>query len=267
MIIVKIGGGATLDIDKIIPDLSSYLQTTNEQCIIVHGANALRDDLAKKLNHEKKILTSVSGYSIVYSDEETINLQMMAYAGLKNKRIVESCQKSGINAIGLSGIDGKVIQGKRNQGIRVKEGEKIKIKRDFSGKPHVINTDLLKLLLSNGYTPILTVPIIDENNFAINSENDDIVALLHQTLQAKIIFQLIEEPGLLRNFEDKSSVIKKMSKIELDTMEEKAQGRIKRKLLALKKLLEFGSTKIIICDGRIEKPITGGISGNGTLIE
>ena len=142
MIIVKIGGGATLDIDKIIPDLSSYLQTTNEQWNNVHGANALRDYLAKKLKHEKKILTSVSGYSSVYSDEETINLQMMAYAGLKNKRIVESCQKNGINAIGLAGIDGKVIQGKRNQGIREKEGEKIKIKRDFSGKPHVINTDL-----------------------------------------------------------------------------------------------------------------------------
>lgn len=46
---------------------------------------------------------------------------------------------------------------------------------DFSGKPKSINVNLLNLLLDNGYTPVLSVPIIDENNFAINSENDDIV--------------------------------------------------------------------------------------------
>lgn len=267
MILVKIGGGASLNIDYIISDLARYLQSTGESCIIVHGANAFRDDLAKKLQYEKMTLTSVSGYSSVYSDEEAINIQMMAYAGYKNKRIIETCQKNGINAIGLSGLDGKVIQGKRNQGIRVKEGEKIKIKRDFSGKPQSVNKDLLELLTGHGYTPVLTVPIIDENNFAINSENDDIIAMLHKEIQAKIIFQLIEEPGLLRDFKDKESVIKKLSKLELDSMEEKAEGRIKRKLLALKKLLDYGPTKIIVCDGRIEKPINSANNGAGTIIE
>jgi acetylglutamate/LysW-gamma-L-alpha-aminoadipate kinase len=267
MIIVKIGGGESINIEFIIADLKNFLQTSNEECVIVHGANALRDNLAKQLNYEKVILTSVSGYSSVYSDEEAINLQMMAYAGHKNKRIVETCQKHGINAIGLTGLDGKVVQGKRNQGIRVKEGEKIKIKRDFSGKPQTLNSELLKLLLINGYTPVLTVPIIDENNFAINSENDDIVALLHQHLQAKSIFQLIEAPGLLRDFNDKTSVIKKMTKIQLDSLEEKAEGRIKRKLLALKKLLDYGSTIVYLTDGTKEHPITSAIAGNGTIIE
>ena len=66
MILVKIGGGASLNIEYIISDLSNYLQTINDKCIIVHGANALRDDLAKRLNYEKVTLTSVSGYSSVY---------------------------------------------------------------------------------------------------------------------------------------------------------------------------------------------------------
>ena len=265
MIIVKIGGGETLNIDGILADLAELQQREKEKIIIVHGANKLRDDLAKKLQIEKTVLTSVSGYSSVFSDEETINLQMMAYAGLKNKRIVENCQKRGINAIGLSGLDGKIIQGKRNQGIRVKEGEKIKIKRDFSGKPQIINTQLIHLLLENGYTPVLTVPIIDENNYAINSENDDIVALLHQELHATKIFQLIEAPGLLKDFNDKSSTIKKLSKIELDVLEQKSDGRIKRKLLALKKLLDVPVT-IYVCDGRIEKPISEALLGNCTII-
>ncbi len=267
MILLKIGGGATLEIDHIISDLANYLQETKESCIIVHGANALRDDLAKRLNYEKVVLTSISGYSSVYSDEEAINIQMMAYAGLKNKRIVESCQKHGINAIGMTGLDGRIVQGKRNQGIRVKEGEKKMIKRDFSGKPQTVNSDLLQLLTSNGYTPVLTVPIIDENGFAINSENDDIIAQLHKSLQVKIIFQLIEAPGLLKDFNDKNSIIKNLSKLELDAMEEKADGRIKRKLLALKKLVEYGPTKVYITDGRVEKPLSNAIAGKGTLLE
>lgn len=267
MILLKIGGGATLDIDNIIKDLADYLQKNDETCIIVHGANAFRDDLAKRLGYEKVVLTSISGYSSVYSDEEAIDIQMMAYAGVKNKRIVEACQKNGINAIGMTGLDGRVIKGKRNQGIRVKEGEKKKIKRDFSGKPESVNTDLLQLLLTNGYTPILTVPIVDENGFAINSENDDIIAQLHKSLQASAIFQLIEAPGLLKDFNDKSSVIKNLSKLELDSMEEKADGRIKRKLLALKRLVEYGPTKVYITDGRVEKPLSEAVGGKGTIIQ
>ena len=267
MILVKIGGGANINIDYIISDLADYLQKSNESCIIVHGANSLRDDIARRLNYEKVVLTSVSGYSSVYSDKEAINIQMMTYAGMKNKRLIESCQIHGINAIGLTGLDGKVIQGKRNQGIRIKEGEKLKIKRDFSGKPQSVNTNLLHLLTSNGYTPVLTVPIIDENNFAINSENDDIIAELHRALKATAIFQFIEEPGLLQDFNNKDSVIKKLSKLELDAMEEKAEGRIKRKLYALKKLIDYGSTKVYITDGRIEQPITNALAGHGTIIE
>ena len=267
MILIKIGGGSTLNLEYIISDLANYLQSSKEQCIIVHGANAYRDELAKKLNYEKITLTSVSGYSSVYSDEEAINIQMMAYAGYKNKRIVELCQKNGLNAIGMTGLDGKIIQGKRNQGIRVKEGEKLKIKRDFSGKPQTVNTDLVNLLTGNGYLPVLTVPIIDENNFAINSENDDIIALLHNTFKAKEIFQFIEAPGLLRDFNDKQSIIKKLSKLELDSMEEKSEGRIKRKLLALKRLLEYGKTRVYITDGRIEQPVSSAIAGNCTILE
>ncbi|MEE9432448.1 MAG: acetylglutamate kinase, partial [Melioribacteraceae bacterium] len=131
MIIIKIGGGATINTKAIIDDLSSL----DEKFIIVHGANAKRDELAENLNKPKKVITSASGYSSVFTDEESLDIMMMAYAGLKNKRIVEMCQQAGINAIGLSGIDGKVVQGKRNNGIRIKENGKLRIVRDFSGKP------------------------------------------------------------------------------------------------------------------------------------
>ena len=262
MIIIKIGGGASINLDAIISDLKNI----KEDFIIVHGANALRDEVAQKLNYEKQVLVSASGYSSVFSDEAALDIMMMSYAGLRNKRIVEMCQQVGINAIGLTGVDGKLIEGKRNKGIRIKENGKLKIVRDFSGKPQKINVDLLKILITNGYIPVLTVPIIDENNFAISSENDDIVALLKESLEADKVIQLIEAPGFLNDVNDPESVVKKISKFELEKREAQVDGRMKRKMKALIKLFESGDTTVYICDGRIENPITNGLNGGGTII-
>ena len=184
MILIKIGGGASINLKGIVADIA----TLRDPCVLVHGANHFRDQLAQNLGKTKQVITSTSGYSSVYSDETAIDLLMMAYAGYRNKRLVELCQQHGINAIGLSGLDGRMIQGQRNKGIRVQEGEKVRIVRDFSGKPKAINKELLELLMSHGYTPVLSVPIIDENGFAINSENDDIVTLLKKPCTLKKLF-------------------------------------------------------------------------------
>jgi acetylglutamate/LysW-gamma-L-alpha-aminoadipate kinase len=263
MIIIKIGGGSKINIRGIVSDLS----TLNEKIIIVHGANALRDELAHKLGVNKKVVTSLSGYDSVLSNEETIDLMMMAYAGLKNKRIVELCQQHGINAVGLSGLDGKIIEGKRNSGIRVRENGKTFLLHDFSGKPKNINKHLLQILLDNGFTPVLTVPLIDENNCAINSENDDIVALLQSEFKAEKIISLIEEPGFLLDKTNPDSLISSLSKADLEAMEQKVEGRMKRKILALRKLFEFGNTEVILSDGRTEHPINNALNGKGTTIK
>ena len=263
MLLIKIGGGKDLNLVGIVKDLASL----NEKFIVVHGANALRDELAQKLNIQKKVVTSLSGYDSVFSDENTIDLAMMAYAGLKNKRIVELFQQHGVNAVGLSGIDGKVIQGKRNSGIKVREGGKTLLLRDFSGKPKAINKQLLDLLLDNGYTPVLSVPLIDENNFAINSENDDIITLLQNEFKADKIISLIEAPGFLLDKNDPSSLVSNISKAELEEMEQKVEGRMKRKILALRKLFESGDTTVILSDGRTENPIKDALDGKGTTIQ
>jgi len=263
MIIVKIGGGKSINIEGIISDLASL----DDKFIIVHGANALRDQLIEDLNQQKKIITSVSGYSSVFSDEKALDILIMAYAGLKNKRIVELCQKNGINAVGLSGIDGKMIEGRRNKGIRIKENGKLKIVRDFSGKPIKINQELLNLLLDNNYTPVLSVPIIDENNYAINSENDDIITMMQNTIHADKIIQLIEAPGFLNDADDPHSLVRSLSANELLVREGQVTGRMKRKILALRKLLETGTHQVIISDGRVENPIQDALSGKGTIIQ
>ena len=262
MMLIKIGGGEQINLEATITDLAELEQ----QCIIVHGANVLRDQLAKRLGMEKTVLTSVSGYSSVFSDQAALDVIMMSYSGLRNKQIVELCQRNGINAVGLTGLDGRLIQGERNKGIRVRENGKTLIKRDLSGKPRQINTALLTLLLDNGYCPVLTIPIVDENGFAINSENDDIIVQLAQALDIESVVQLIEAPGFLDDPTDESSLVAKMSLAELQAREATVEGRIKRKLLALTRLCQGGKTRVIIADGRGEQPVINALAGAGTHI-
>jgi len=262
MIIVKIGGGDGLNINGIIADLAGL----DDKYIIVHGANALRDKLAEDLGQPKQVLTSVKGYTSVYSDEKLLDVMMMAYAGLRNKRIVELCHQHGINAVGLSGLDGKLVQGKRNKGIRVYEGKKLKIVRDFSGKPQTANAPLLQLLMDNGYVPVLTVPIIDEQNTAINTENDDVVRVLQQALHADMVINLIGAPGFLENKDDETSLIENIAAAELETREQQVVGRMKRKMLAVRKLFEHGASRVVIGDGRTAHPVADAMAGKGTVI-
>lgn len=263
MIIVKIGGGESINREGIIKGLTAI----QEQFIIIHGANSFRDKISHKLNIEKKVITSVSGYSSVFTDENMIDMIMMAYSGYMNKRIVELCQQNGINAVGLTGLDGKLIQAKRNNGIRVKENNKLKILRDFSGKPKQLNSQLLTLLLENGYTPVLSIPLIDENNFAVNSENDDIAAVIKKEMNAGTVINFIEAPGFLKDKDDESSLVEKMTSAELERWEESSEGRMKRKLLALVKLFDGTKTKVIIADGRTDNPVENAMKGMGTVIE
>ena len=262
MYIVKVGGGEAVNLAGVADDLASI----DAPCIVVLGANAVRDSLAARLGSSTRTLTSISGYTSVFSDETALDVIMMAYSGLRSKRFVELCQRRGVNAIGLSGIDARMVEGERNRGIRVREGGKTLIKRDFSGKPRSVNASLLRTLLDDGYTPVLTIPIADEKGFAINSENDDIVNVLQAALGAERIVQLIEAPGFLDDAGDPESVVAAMSREELERREAQVEGRMKRKMLALRRLFEAGAAEVVIGDGRVERPIRAALDGAGTVI-
>ena len=109
---------------------------------------------------------------------------------------------------------------------------------------------------------------------AINSENDDIIALLQSEYKADKIISLIEEPGFLLDKNDPSTLVSKMSRAELEAMEQKVDGRMKRKILALRKLFadsdsstKADNTIVILSDGRTEHPIHDALNGKGTTIQ
>ena len=192
---------------------------------------------------------------------------MMTYAGLRNKSLVESLRAHGVNALGLCGIDGGIVSGKRNPGFRVCEEGRVRIERDLSGKPKQLNKPLLETLLGDGYRLVLSVPIADEEGRAMNTENDEIVALLARELKAQRVYQFIEAPGLLEDPRKPETLLRRITPEELTSWERVVEGRMKRKLHALGKLFQEGSPRVVISDGRAQDPLGDALRGGGTVIE
>lgn len=263
MLLIKVGGGASINLAGIADDVA----TLGEPAIIVHGANAIRNQLAERLGIEIQTVKSVSGTSSVYTDDEVVELMMMAYAGLANKRLVELLQQRGVNAVGLSGLDGRIVSARRNPGIRVRRGSKKILLRDRSGRAEAVNAGLLRLLLKGGYTPVLTMPLCDQNGVAVNSENDDVVAAIQRSLPADRIVFLIEAAGILTDADDSSSALDHLSRSELESNAAVAAGRMGRKLRAILKILDSSLVPITISDGRTEHPLVDALEGIGTVIE
>ena len=266
MVLIKIGGGAEINLDAICRDVFELQKT--EQLLIVHGASVKRDEIADKLGFPTKTVISPSGISSVFTDEKAMDIFLMVYAGLTNKKIVATLQKYGVNAVGLSGVDGKLFVAKAKKDIFVKEGEKTKLmKGNLTGRVEQINTDLLTIMLEHQYVPVLCPPAISYENEIVNTDNDSIVAMIAGALKINKIISLFEAKGLLKDFKNPDSVISKISLQELDEMMQYGQGRMKKKLLGAKKALELGVNKVYWGDGRIERPVFSALEGNGTVIK
>lgn len=265
MKILKVGGGSSIHWDYIGEDVASLLK--KEQLIIVHGAGSIRDTIAKKLGAPSRTIISPSGFPSTYTDKSAIDIFLMVYPGLVNKQIVAKLQSYGVNAVGLSGIDGRLWEGKRKKELLSQEGSKIKVIRDsFTGRVEKINIALLKLLLDNQYTPVLCPPAISDENEIINTDNDTATAVLVKEMRCEEIIMLFEAPGLLKNHKDESTLIKHISKNKIDDYLQYAQGRMKKKLLGAKQAFEAGVKKIYWGDGRVPNPITRLLKGEGTII-
>lgn len=265
MIVVKVGGGKNINWDYIAQDLVKLVR--RDKVVIIHGASATRDEIAKRLGVPTKIITSPSGITSVYTDTDAIEVFLMVYAGLVNKKAVAKLQGFGVNAVGLSGIDGRLWQAKRKEAVYVIESGKTKLVRDnFTGRVEKINTGLIKLLLKNNYVPVICPPALDEKLEIVNTDNDWAAAVLSGQLGANRLVVLFEAPGLLRDPKDEKSLLRKIKKDEIDNYLSYAQGRMKKKVLGAKKAIELGVGKIFWGDGRVKNPIMKALAGKGTTI-
>jgi acetylglutamate/LysW-gamma-L-alpha-aminoadipate kinase len=267
MIVVKVGGSEGIDLDAVCRDVAD-LHKEGRPIVLVHGGSHETNVLAEKLGHPPVFVTSASGFVSRYTDRETLAIFEMVYCGKINKTIVERLQQFGANAIGLSGVDGRLLEGKRKATLKIidEEGRKRILRDDFTGKVERANVDLLRLLLGHGYLPVVTPPAISEEREAINVDGDRAAAVLAAALQAEQLIILSNVPGLLRKYPDESTLIPLIEKAQIDDFMEFAEGRMKKKVMGAAEAISEGIGQVVFADARIDQPIRQAMAGRGTVI-
>ena len=192
----------------------------------------------------------------------------MAVNGKVNSLLTEQLQMLNVNAFGLCGLDGRLMLATRKDSIQSVENGKRKIIRDdYTGKIETVNSSLLHFLLNANYLPVIAPVAVSEKGEALNVDADRAAAMIASALKAKILILLTAVPGLMKNFPDESTLLRKLPQSQLSMASEAAQGRMKKKILGADEALRGGVKLVIIADGRIQNPISNALSGNGTVIQ
>jgi acetylglutamate/LysW-gamma-L-alpha-aminoadipate kinase len=263
MLVIKLGGSAGLNYEAFLDNLARVEEPT----VFIHGGNAEFDRVSKLLGIEPRHVTSSTGQSSRFTDRETLEVMLMVYCGKINKVLVEGLQRRGVNAVGLSAIDGRIATGRRKPAIRVIEDGKPKMLRgDYAGSIDDIDTTLITLLLGAGYLPVLTPPALSKDGEAINVDGDKLATELAVALGADQLLVFSNTPGLLADVRDEGSLVTSISLANMAEADAMAQGRMKKKVQAAQDAIERGVGRVIFADARIERPISRALEGAGTTI-
>ncbi|NOK58299.1 MAG: [LysW]-aminoadipate kinase [Chloroflexi bacterium AL-W] len=266
MIVVKVGGGEGIDYDALCTDIA-HLRGAGQPLVLLHGGSHETNILAERLGHPPRFVTSPSGFTSRYTDRTTLEIFMMAYAGKMNKLIVERLQRLRVNAIGISGLDGRVLEGQRKTAIRIVENGRQRVLRDdWTGTVEQVNDGLLTILLEGGYLPVIAPLASSTAGEAVNVDGDRAAAAVAAALKAETLLLLSNVPGLLRAFPDEDSLITHIPRGEVDKFLPFAEGRMKKKVLGASEALVGGVGQVILGDARVEQPISHALDGHGTII-
>ncbi|MDK2928084.1 MAG: [amino group carrier protein]-L-2-aminoadipate 6-kinase [Bacillota bacterium] len=275
MLVVKLGGAAGIEPGALVKDLADCLKgaaagpagRTAREVVLVHGGSAAADELALALGRPPRHYMSPSGVKSRYTDRAALEVLLMACAGRLNKLLVEALQKEGVNALGLSGLDGRLITGLRKKAVKaVVDGRTVVLRDDYSGRLEAVNAPLLRLLLSAGCTPVISSLALSEAGEALNLDADRVAAGVACALGAEALVFLSNVPGLLRDPADARSLISRIPAAKLASFQGVAQGRMKKKLLAAAEAVAGGVERVIIADARRARPLTLALAGEGTVI-
>jgi acetylglutamate/LysW-gamma-L-alpha-aminoadipate kinase len=266
MLTIKVGGSAGIDYDALCDDLAARW-AQGERMVLVRGGSAATNRLAEAVGRPPRFVTSPTGYTSRYTDRPTLELFLMAAAGLVNKELVERLQRRGVNAVGLSGLDGRLLEGKRKAVLRIVEEGKPKVLRDdWTGTIERVNDSLLRMLSEGGYLPVVAPLAASEQGEALNVDGDRAAAAIATALRAETLLLLSNVPGLLRAFPDESSLIAHIPRNEIERYLQFAKGRMKKKILGAEEALAGGVQRVILADARVAAPISQALAGKGTVI-
>jgi acetylglutamate/LysW-gamma-L-alpha-aminoadipate kinase len=266
--VVKVGGARAVDPEGALSDVAT-LYEEGEDIVVVHGGSTKVDETLERMGIEPEYVETPSGVVGRFTNAETMEVFEMAFGHL-NTRLVAGLQSEGVDAVGLNGVDGKLLYGPRKSAVRVVEDGKKKIKRgDHSGTIKQVNTDLLDSLLDGGYVPVAGPPMAGEDDgdvIAVNTDADRSAAAIAAALDATLVL-LTDVEGVYEDPEDPATLIETVETGEdWAALEAAAEGFMGRKVMAVEEALDGGAPEAVVADANAEAPVTSALDGDGTHV-
>jgi [amino group carrier protein]-L-2-aminoadipate 6-kinase len=265
MITIKIGGSV---VDDLHPSTISDIKKISKKdgVVLVHGGGKEVTKVCKQLGKEPKFVTSPSGIKSRYTDKETAEIFTMVMSGRINKTIVRMLQQNGINAVGLSGVDGKVIEAQRKKKLLIvnEKGRKQAIDGGYTGKISNVNGSLIKLLLDQGIIPVISPIALSEESEFLNVDGDRAAAYVAGKIHSDKVLFITNVDGLL--MDDK--LVENLSLAEAKEIRPKIGPGMEKKILAATEAIDMGVKEALIANGQRENPISSAMAhDNCTVIQ
>ena len=243
IIVVKYGGNAMINEElksAVMGDLV-LLNTIGIKVVLVHGGGP---EISEMLNKVGKKSEFVNGLRV--TDAETAEIVQMVLAGKINKTLVNQLQNSGGKAVGLSGMDGHLIEAK------VKD-----TKLGFVGEITNINIEPVTDLLEKGYIPVISTVGCDKQGNVYNINADTAAAKIASELSAESLILMTDIAGLLRDKDDESSLISSVCVSEAPQLMREGiiSGGMIPKVECCVEAIRQGVNRVFIIDGRIPHAI------------
>ncbi len=265
IIVIKIGGSIANKPEQLVSDIATLSKTGKYRFVIVHGGAIQTTALSERLGITPKFITSPTGVKSRYTDSASIETYVLALRGKVNAGIVLSLQNAGVNAIGISGIDGGLIRAKQKIITSVDETGKQKIVRDdYTGKIERIDARSLTHFMNAGFTPVVAPIALGETGQPLNADGDRAAAAIASALGAEKLLLLTDVDGYFKNFPN--DLAHSLQRTEIDDAIKTATGGMKRKLMACGEAIDAGVTEAVICNGTVSSAVTNAINGSGTRI-
>lgn len=270
--VIKLGGEIAADpaaLDSLAQDIS-LLTHVNVRVVLVHGGGPQATKLSRRLGLEPRL---VQGRRV--TDEETLSVAKMVFAGQINVDILSALRRHGVRGVGLSGLDADILSATRRPPTEMKDegtGEMEMVDFGHVGDVTHVDPDVLKLLVGNGYVPVVSSLAGDAEGNTLNVNADTVASVLARSLDASKLITLTSVPGLLRDAGDPESLISHLTVEEaLALMASGAvAGGMVPKLTTMIEALEGGVEAAVILSGVEESALLlelFTVSGVGTLIE
>ncbi len=247
IVVVKYGGNAMTNKelkDAVMTDIV-LLSLVGIKVVLVHGGGPEISDMLKKLNIESKFINGLR-----YTDEEAINVVKMVLAGKVNKELVQLLAQHGGNAVGLCGIDGKMIVAEKKL---TDDGQDL----GFVGEITGVNTKPILDALNNGNIPVIATVATDDDGNTYNINADTAAARIAAELGAENLILMTDIAGLLRDKNDVSTLIPKVNVSEVPylKMQGIVSGGMIPKIDCCVEAVRRGVEGAVIIDGRVPHSI------------